>query len=61
VAIILFGGQQSDVTVFGGLLVIGFVIGVYGHIIHSRTLILTGIFLIGITSAYYGFVVAKVR
>lgn len=60
-AIILFGGQQSDITVFGGLLVIGFVIGIYGHIIRSKTLILIGILLIGLVSAYYGFVVAKVR
>jgi hypothetical protein len=61
VAIILFGGQQSDITVFGGLLILGFAIGVFGHVIRSRTLILTGILLIGITTAYYGFAVAKVR
>jgi hypothetical protein len=61
VAIILFGGRQSDITVFGGLIVLGFLIGTYGHIIRSRTLILTGILLIGVVTAYFGFVVAKVR
>jgi len=60
-ALTLFGGQQSDITVFGGLLVVGFVIGVFGHIIRSRALILAGILVIGVTTAYYGFVIAKVR
>ncbi len=33
----------------------------FGHIIHSRTLILAGILVIGVVSAYYAFVVARVR
>ena len=37
-------------------LVFGLVVGVFGHIIHSRTLILTGILVIGLTSAYFSFV-----
>ena len=57
----LLGGQQSNVTVFGGLLVLGFLIGTFGHVIRSRTLILFGILVIGITTAYFAFVVAKVR
>jgi len=31
-------------------------VGVFGHIIHSRTLIITGILVIGLGSAYFSFV-----
>lgn len=37
----------------------GFLIGVYGHVIKSRLLILIGIALIGGVSAYFAFIVAK--
>jgi hypothetical protein len=43
------------------VLVAGFVVGVFGHVIKSRTLILTGIVVIALTTAYFAFVVAKVR
>jgi hypothetical protein len=39
---------------------VGFVIGVYGHVIKSRTLIVTGIVMVGVVSAYFTFFVAKV-
>ena len=39
---------------------VGFLIGVFGHVIKSRTLILTGILMVGLVSAYFAFVVAKV-
>ena len=39
---------------------VGFLIGVYGHVIKSRTLILIGIALVGGVSAYFVFFVAKV-
>jgi hypothetical protein len=39
---------------------VGFLIGVYGHVIKSRTLILIGIALVGGVSAYFAFGVAKV-
>lgn len=38
------------------VLVFGLVVGVAGHIFKSRTLILTGILVIGLTSAYFAFV-----
>ncbi len=38
---------------------VGFVIGVYGHVIHSRTLILTGILIVGAVSSYFAFGVGK--
>jgi hypothetical protein len=36
-----------------GVLGLGFVIGVYGHIIRSRTLIITGIVVIAAVSLYF--------
>ena len=39
---------------------VGFLIGVYGHVIKSRTLILIGIAMVGLISAYFAFFVAKV-
>ena len=50
------GVQSSHLGLFAGLLALGFVIGVFGHIIKSRTLILTGILVIGMVSTYYVFV-----
>ncbi len=43
-------------AVMGG----GFLIGVYGHVIKSRTLILIGIAMVGLVSAYFTFFVAKI-
>ncbi len=39
---------------------VGFIIGVYGHVIKSRLLILVGIAIVGAVSAYFAFGVAKV-
>jgi hypothetical protein len=39
---------------------VGFLVGVYGHVIKSRTLILIGIALVGGVSAYFAFFVAKI-
>jgi hypothetical protein len=39
---------------------VGFLIGVYGHVIKSRAVILTGIALVGGVSAYFAFFVAKI-
>ena len=38
---------------------VGFVIGIYGHLIHSRTLIVAGILIVGGVSAYFAFGVGK--
>ncbi len=48
--------QQSQLTVFVVVLIFGLVVGVFGHIISSRALILTGILIIGVASAYFSFV-----
>lgn len=34
-------------------LAIGFLVGVYGHIVRSRTLVLTGIFVVMAVSLYF--------
>jgi hypothetical protein len=56
VAILLYAVQSSHLGVVIALLVFGLAIGVMGHIIRSRLLILTGILVIGIVSAYFSFV-----
>jgi hypothetical protein len=54
--ILLLASQQSQLTAFVLVLVFGLLIGVYGHLIHSRTLIVSGILVIGLVSAYFSFV-----
>jgi hypothetical protein len=48
--------QSAHIGAFTAVLIAGLVIGVFGHIIRSRTLILTGILVIGLVSAYFSFV-----
>ncbi|MGB0094681.1 MAG: hypothetical protein WBP81_19375 [Solirubrobacteraceae bacterium] len=48
--------SQPHLGLFIAALVIGLAIGVFGHIIKSRTLIITGILIIGLLSAYFSFV-----
>ncbi|MGI8713557.1 MAG: hypothetical protein ACR2NR_10320 [Solirubrobacteraceae bacterium] len=52
----LAASQSTDLHVTVAALVVGLVIGVFGHIIHSRALILAGILIIGLVSAYFSFV-----
>jgi hypothetical protein len=54
--VLLLASQQSQLTAFIAVLIFGLVVGVFGHIIHSRALILTGILLIGLVSVYFSFV-----
>ena len=56
VVVPVIASQQSQLTLFTSVLIFGLVVGVFGHIIHSRTLILTGILIIGLVSAYFAFV-----
>jgi hypothetical protein len=54
---LLFGSSQSsDLHATLAALVLGLVIGVFGHIIRSRALILAGIVIIGAVTAYFSFV-----
>ena len=54
--LLLFASQQSQVTVFIVVLAFGLAVGVFGHLASSRALILTGILIIGLASAYFSFV-----
>jgi hypothetical protein len=57
---ILVLAVATNLTPYAIAMGAGFLIGVYGHVIKSRTLILTGILIVGLVSAYFAFVVAKV-
>jgi hypothetical protein len=54
--LLLGSSQSSDLHATVAALVVGLVIGVFGHIIRSRGLILTGIVIIGGVTAYFSFV-----
>jgi hypothetical protein len=54
--IFVLASQQSQLTAFVVVLVLGLLVGVYGHLIKSRALIITGILVIGLVSAYFSFV-----
>jgi hypothetical protein len=50
---------STSVGPYAVAIAFGFVIGAYGHLSHSRTLILTGIVIVGGVSAYFAFGVGK--
>jgi hypothetical protein len=50
---------STPIGAYAAVIGLGFLIGTYGHVIHSRTLILTGILIVGAVSAYFAFVVGK--
>jgi len=54
--IVLLASQQTQLTVFIVVLLFGLAVGVFGHLASSRALILTGILIIGLASAYFSFV-----
>ena len=56
VVVLLIASQQSQLHAFVAVLVFGLVLGVFGHIISSKTLILTSILIIGGFSAYFAFI-----
>jgi len=51
---------STSVGAYAAVMGFGFLVGAYGHVIKSRTLILAGILIVGLVSAYFAFVVAKV-
>jgi hypothetical protein len=57
----MIASQTLHVAPYGIVLVAGFLIGTFGHIIKSRTMILTGLVVIGLVSAYFAFVTLKIR
>lgn len=53
--------QQSQLHALIAVMIFGLAVGVLGHIVRSRTLILTGILIIAGVSVYFGVAVAKVQ
>ena len=47
---------QGHLGAITAALAFGVILGVFGHIIKSRTLIITGILVIGLVSVYVSFV-----
>jgi len=50
----------ASVGPYAAVMAAGFLIGVYGHVIKSRAMILCGILIVGGVSAYFAFGVAKI-
>ena len=42
------------------IIAVGFAVGIAGHLIRSRILILTGILIVGAVAVIFGFVVGKI-
>lgn len=59
-AILLPLAATTNLGPYAAAMGAGFLIGVFGHVIRSRALILTGILIVGLVSAYFAFVVGKV-
>ncbi len=59
-AILIPAALPTNITPYAALMAVGFVIGIAGHVIRSRTLILTGILIVGAVSVIVAFVVGKV-
>ena len=55
--LLLIASQQSQLHAFVAAMVFGLVVGVFGHVIRSRTLIVTGILIIGAVAGYFAWVV----
>jgi hypothetical protein len=52
---LVIASEQATFHALLAVLVFGLVVGLFGHLISSRTLILTGILIIGGVSAYFAF------
>jgi hypothetical protein len=50
--LLALAASSPNLTVLSIITAVGFVVGVYGHIIRSRPLILAGIVMIGLAGAY---------
>jgi hypothetical protein len=59
VATLLLAAVSDSLGPYAAVMGFGFLVGVYGHVIRSRMLILTGILIVGAVSAYIAFGVAK--
>jgi hypothetical protein len=53
--------SSSSLNVLVAAMAAGLLVGVIGHVVRSRFLIILGILVIGAVSVYFGVFVAKVR
>ena len=53
--ILLIASEQATFHALIAVLIFGLIIGVFGHVVSSRTLILTSILIIGGVSTYFAF------
>lgn len=49
----------SNIGPYAAVLATGFVIGIVGHVVRSRTLIITGILIVGTVSVIVAFVLGR--
>ena len=59
-AIQVLAAVSDSLGPYAAVMGVGFLVGVYGHVIKSRPLILIGIAMVGLVSAYFAFFVAKI-
>jgi hypothetical protein len=58
---LVFALSKSGLGAFSAVMALGLVVGVFGHIIKSRVLIVIGILVLGSASVYFAVFVAKIR
>jgi len=59
VGALLLTAATTSIGPYAAVMALGFVIGVAGHVIRSKPLIILGILIVGGLSAYFAFVVGK--
>jgi fatty acid desaturase len=52
---LLIASQQAQLNIWIAIVVVGFLVGVLGHIVGSLLMILVGIVIVGGFSAYFAF------
>jgi hypothetical protein len=60
VPILLPAALPTHIGPYIAVVAVGFAVGIAGHMIRSRILILTGILIVGAVAVIFGFVVGKV-
>jgi hypothetical protein len=53
--------RASHLGAFAALVGFGFLLGIAGHVVRSRTMVITGILIIGMVTAYYTLVLEPAR
>jgi len=59
VVVLIPAALPSNIGPYAAVLATGFVIGIVGHVVRSRTLIITGILIVGTVSVIVAFVLGR--